>query len=678
MSPAPFVVGEWRVEPALNRVTRLERGASPGRLTPKAMEVLVVLAGRAGELVTREEVLQKVWPEVHVQEEVLTRAIADLRKALDDDRREPRYIETIPKRGYRLVAPLRPVSQTARRRFRLRPLVLAVTVAIAGVVAWGTRTPDQPQTLPLEGRPLTTFPGREIHPSLSPDGALVAFAWNGASGGNWDVYVKSPSSETATRLTDDPAIDLGPTWSPDGKRIAFARYAEGEDCRILEVSPPGGAAKLLGSCGKSQNPDLAWSPDGRFLAFSDRESDAESFGVYLLALESGEKRKLVSPGGQHWGDKDPSFSPDGQWVAFTRSVSMNTQDVYRIAIDGGEPERLTFDGREVRGASFAPAGRDLVIASARSGALGLWKVPLGETPASRLLFSGGAPQAPQVGARGELVFEERWRDSDVVALASEIEGAKPEPFLVSTHEDREPSLSPDSSLVAFVSNRSGAPEVWVSDASLAGGGTRRLTRFEGPQVAAPSWSPDGRTLVFDARPNGHADVFSIPVEGGEPSPIASTPANELAPSFTKDSEVIYGSDASGKWEILGSRSEKPLTPNGGYAGRFSEGDFYFTKFDSPALYRLDLETGQEGKIDGTDGLAVGFSWTIEDDRIWFFGAESGSLHLYRVELSSGIRTDEGAVDADPGGGLAFDPAGKRLLFTTVVRSESDLVMARLP
>jgi Tol biopolymer transport system component/DNA-binding winged helix-turn-helix (wHTH) protein len=675
MSPAPFVVGEWRVEPALNRVTRLERGASPGRLTPKAMEVLVVLAARAGELVTREEVLEKVWPDVHVQEEVLTRAVADLRKALDDDRREPRYIETIPKRGYRLVAPLRPVAPPVHRPRALRAIVLAASVAIAGALAWGTRMGDRQETLPLEGRPLTTFPGREIHPSLSPDGALVAFAWNGASGRNWDLYVMSSSSDAPTRLTDDEALDLGPTWSPDGKRIAFARYAEGEDCRILEVPLQGGASKVLGSCGKSQNPDLAWSPDGRFLAFSDRESDAESFGIYLLSLASGEKRKLVSPGGQHWGDKDPSFSPDGKWVAFTRSVSMNTQDVYRIAVEGGEPERLTFDGREVRGTSFTPDG-DLVIASARSGALGLWKVALGDHPPLRLLFAGGAPQNPFVGARRELVFEERWRDSDVVALAADTEGGKPEPFLVSTHEDREPSLSPDGRLVAFVSSRSGAPEIWVSDAS--GAGARRLTRFEGPQVGAPSWSPDGRTLVFDARPNGHADVFSIPAEGGEPSPVASTPANEVAPSFAKDGEVVYGSDRSGRWEILGARSQKPLTSKGGYAGRLSQDGFYFTKFDSPGLYRLDLETDQEEKLEGTDGLAGGFSWTIAGDRIWFFSFDSGSLRLYLLELASRSLSDLGIVEADPGGGLAFDPARNRLLFTKVVRSESDLVMARLP
>jgi hypothetical protein len=85
-----------------------------------------------------------------------------------------------------------------------------------------------------------------------------------------------------------------------------------------------------------------------------------------------------------------------------------------------------------------------------------------------------------------------------------------------------------------------------------------------------------------------------------------------------------------------------------------------------------------GKVEGTEALAGGFSWTIADDRVWFLGFESGSLRLYCVDLASGSLSDLGIVEADPGGGLAFDAARKRLLFTTVERSESDLVMAHLP
>ncbi len=219
----------------------------------------------------------------------------------------------------------------------------------------------------------------------------------------------------------------------------------------------------------------------------------------------------------------------------------------------------------------------------------------------------------------------------------------------------------------------------MSDAS--GGSARRLTSFGGPQVAAPSWSPDGSAVVFDARPAGHADLFRIPVDGGIPEPIAPSPENEVAPVFSPDgSEVIFGSDRSGKWQIWSSRRKEPLTSDGGYVGRFSKdgGALYFSKFDSPGLHRLDLKSGVEAKVEGTEMLADGLSWTFDESGILFLGFEAGEVRLFRLSLSSNAPSALRSVDADPTGGLANDPARKRLLFTRAVRSESDLVIARLP
>jgi Tol biopolymer transport system component/DNA-binding winged helix-turn-helix (wHTH) protein len=691
MSPRPFLLGDWRVEPSLNQLTR---GSSSVHVTPKVMEVLVLLAARDGDAVSREDLLDSVWSDVSVNEEVLTRAIADLRKALDDDARSPRYIATIPKRGYRVVAPVSSGDGKGEVANRTRASLawpgLAAVLIVAGLVSFPFRDVSRSSPVPLETVPLTSLPGREILPAPSPDGRLVAFVWQGPNEDNWDVYLKAVSSETVLRLTHDPAVDASPVWSSDGRRVAFVRYRDGEPCRILEVvagPTPDAAEREIGSCGESQNPDLASDRQGRFLAFSDRDASSESFGIYLLERETGTRRKLVAPDGLHWGDKDPAFSPDGQWVSFTRSVSMNTQDVFRVRVEGGTPERLTFDGREVRRSAFTPDGKAVVVSSARNGRLALWRVPLGGDAPEWLSFSGGSPRSPCFGPSGELIFEDRAGDTDIAILGIGGESAeRADSVARSTREESEPSLSPDGAELAFVSTRSGFSEIWRIDVS----GTDaplRLTAFGGPHVGSPRWSADGARIAFDARPEGHADVYWVSASGSAPlHRVTSDPSNELAPSFSRDGRhVFFGSDRTGAWQIWrapvdGTSAPECVTRDGGYVGRPSADarSLYFTKFDRPGLFRLELDSGEESEVAGTEGLTDASLWDLLRDDLVFVTFESMTGRLLRRNVATGELSELASIDARPGGGLTFDESLQTVLFTRVVRTESDLVLARVP
>jgi TolB-like protein/DNA-binding winged helix-turn-helix (wHTH) protein/Tfp pilus assembly protein PilF len=112
---AQFQLGDWVVEPALNQ---LLRNGQPVRLEPKVMQVLVCLA-EAGEVVPKEKLMRTVWPDTYVTDDVLTRSISELRKAFNDDSKHPRFIQTIPKRGYRLLLPALPVEATNGNRQNL-------------------------------------------------------------------------------------------------------------------------------------------------------------------------------------------------------------------------------------------------------------------------------------------------------------------------------------------------------------------------------------------------------------------------------------------------------------------------------------------------------------------------------------------------------------------------------
>jgi DNA-binding winged helix-turn-helix (wHTH) protein len=117
-----FRVGDWLVEPSLNRLSRADRVV---RLDLKAMELLVYLAEHAGEVLSKQRLVDSVWKVEAIADGTLTHAIAQLRKSLGDHARSPTYIETIPKRGYRLIAPVRmtdaavPVHRITASRFKL-------------------------------------------------------------------------------------------------------------------------------------------------------------------------------------------------------------------------------------------------------------------------------------------------------------------------------------------------------------------------------------------------------------------------------------------------------------------------------------------------------------------------------------------------------------------------------
>ena len=174
--------------------------------------------------------------------------------------------------------------------------------------------------------PLTSYPGMEDQPSFSPDGNQVAFEWNGEKQDNDDIYVKLIGSGGWLRLTSDPARDYSPAWSPDGSSIAFLRDLPGGRTAVRLVPPIGGSERKLAETTTSMGlPSasmgllscLAWTPDGSSLAIVDRNSPEQPFRVFLLSVETGQKRKLTSPP-RDADDFFPAFSPDGRALAFVR------------------------------------------------------------------------------------------------------------------------------------------------------------------------------------------------------------------------------------------------------------------------------------------------------------------------------------------------------------------------
>jgi DNA-binding winged helix-turn-helix (wHTH) protein/tetratricopeptide (TPR) repeat protein len=137
-----FRLGEWRVEPSLRRISK---DGFEVRLEPKVMELLVLLASRPGQVVVQDEIERTLWPGIFVTRSSVFRHVSELRRALGDDRRQPRFIETIPKKGYRLVAAVAPAAETPATPSRLVALSLsAVAVVVVTLALLTARTSVSP------------------------------------------------------------------------------------------------------------------------------------------------------------------------------------------------------------------------------------------------------------------------------------------------------------------------------------------------------------------------------------------------------------------------------------------------------------------------------------------------------------------------------------------------------
>jgi Tol biopolymer transport system component/DNA-binding winged helix-turn-helix (wHTH) protein len=642
----------------------LRRDGAAVSLTPKAFDLLLVLVERQGRLLGKEELFQAVWPDTIVEESNLSSNVALIRKALGDGTNSERYIETVPKRGYRFVSAVQEVSrgeekptsnatlpthetrvEVAKPRRRFHPLLWVLPVSgllvvgyFASVRWFASRGSDV--VPPTTTAPFTTLPGRESEPTFSPDGNQIAFVWNGERGDNADIYVKQIGNETPVRLTTNPAPDRGPSWSPDGRWIAFTRRRS-DEIGLYLLPSLGGAERKIAALPPRLLPEfpvpLSWTPDSQWLAVQDKSSPQEPYGIWLMARETGEKRRLTTPQTKD-GDGQPTVSPDGKTVLFTRDHNQDLHDLYLVPITGGEPRQVLFDQEtSVSQPIWTRDGGAILFISnrepGRGGPSNLWKVPVtGGTPLKVEVVRENLSNFALSRQGTRLAWAQSTDDTNIWRLELNATGKPktvPQQLIASTRLDVDGRFSPDGSRIAFASNRSGSWQIWVAESD--GQRPVQLTSFNGPLTGSPRWSPDARQIAFDSRAAGNSDIYVISVEGGKPRRLTTEPSNEALPSWSGDSAWIYfcsdcnsGNQQIWKMPAAGGQAVQ-VTRNGGFDNVESpDGQYlYFTKgYRVPGIWRLPVAGGEETLVLNHHSAGQWRYWAVKEQGIYLATAET--------------------------------------------------------
>lgn len=700
-------------------------GREPQRLPKRLVQLLQVLAEQPGQVWTRQQLLDTIWQRRMVADEVLSRAIADLRLALGDDARSPRYIETIPKTGYRLLAtvqtlaadpstepsPLTPdppeppaatspepsaapeppvpaAAPTAsnRRQHLLQVAGLLVLLgAISGGLWHARRDAPAPAAHSIaqqvaRAAPLTSDAAWEMHPATSADGVWLAYARSAPFGSQRQIHIRHLLSGEDRVWADQPGVNDSPAFSPDGSELVYRHCPDaGGHCQWRRRSVHGGAGQLLGAA----HPLAAgadWSEWGIVAVLADAGAAASATLAWLPAA-AGQDWVLL--GALDAPTTDAAAIPDQlpRWIPGTRAVAVLRGGgllpaLHRVELDAPQHSiALPLPASRVQDHRWRSAD-EAWLSSDHSGfrALLRWR-------------PGAAPEL--LGARGTRGLALLPRDGAVLDIAeydnnlhqlSLSEPGLPATLIeVSTRSEGQPALSADGRWLALVSLREGSDQIWLKD--LRNGELRRVSpALPGTQAVRPAFSADSKHLYFSvySEQGVHAWAFDLQRQTTRVMTELGDAAFAPQPGHNPGEFVLARHLQAGMlqlWHHAGhGAAAQPIADAGQVLEfRFDHGVLWWRSAQSAEWQTLTLSSGQRSNLAGPDttGRITPWSWTVSENALYAIYSDGVLYRHDGAEPSTWVALGS-VAEGSAAQSMAVHAASDRLILTRVDRIAVDL------
>ena len=673
------------------------------KLSGQAVDVLLLLATNPGKLVSRQELQQNLWPGASYgdPEHGLNAAVNRLRETLGDSATEPRYVETVPGRGYRFIAAIEPPGVTAEAetsklpppprplwRKRKTTIVVAASIAIAGLLyPWIAPPIERARRLSelqqLKVVPLTALPEIVMSPTFSPDGSQIAFVWWGGNpSGSGELYAKVIGNDNPLLLTHSPVglNTLSAVWSPDGRNIAACRAAGTANDGIYLISPLGGTERKIGSnCGSIfLGGALSWSPDGKQLAFLNYSAADGTFGLSILSLDTLEPAPVKTNCKKAML---PAFSPHGDYLAWACADNPNTTPVYLKRLNNGRITELFRSAEGVAGLAWSSDERRLVFT--RGFPVGdLWEVALASPNRPvKLPFGYDAKDLAVSFTSHRLAYEQVHTNTNIWRLDLSQPQAPAEKVVTSSREQTGPEYSPDGTKITFQSDRSGNHEVWVSNSD--GSNAMQLSSFGIRFTGTSRWSPDGKLIAFDSWAADEANIYLVDPHGGVPHKLDIDVRGNNEPSWSHDGKWIYfvnGYDAGSPriWKVASTGGHAlQLTRNPGVMP-FESPDGRYVYFSREGrLWQVATDGAGEQQVQGMPVMTNDDAWSPFGSGIYFVTVVNDKREIDCFDLNTRSARTVHVLEGPPPdwmGGLPVSPDGRWLLFAQLDSLSSDLMM----
>lgn len=581
------------------------------------------------------------------------------------------------------------VAAAGHNRFWL-VFVAASVALLCGVAILMAVLSGQADQRLLTGVPITTRPGLNAHPALSPDGKALAFVWSPQSDGNADVYVQALNADAPQQVTRTNRA-LFAAWAPDGRHLAYLQRSGLESAELWTLDLSSRQAHRIAEVHQSlegfpRGSLLTWTPDGRSIILTHRERPGSGAALFSVSVASGAKRRLTDPPTSGFEDISPRISPDQALLAFLREELPNKLELcyepWKAAATRAST-CLALRQQRMYGFAFGPDPATVFASLADTGFAGqIWEVPL-RSPrhAVRFPVADNAIFEPTYAA-GKLAYVAG--DIRVALREYRLDGDKansPETIAPSDAIEIWPQLSPDGSRLAFVSNRSGNYDVWIVDANRRTD-PRRVSRLNGSTAGNIIWSPDGREIAFVEMVAGKVGIYASTLNGGTPRLLPLTdPAPYTVRGWSRNRRYLYieagrhsGATKLVELDLTNDREKVVATaPRDALLSITVDGSA-FLEVEGDELKRVDRQSGAQTLL----GRGSWLDFDVDPKGLLLRDAMAPGQTSCITQFS--FQTRRG-VDIGPctcnGPGAAVSPDGKRLICSeAAVHTELKYVTVR--
>ncbi|WP_444994054.1 winged helix-turn-helix domain-containing protein [Aliikangiella sp. IMCC44359] len=678
------------ITPDLNLIQCNEQDIT---ITPRAMALLVYFLERPMQVISVQEIAENVWNSPYVTNTAIQRVIGLIRKALDDDKNKPRYIETIAKKGYRLIADVNhkimesaPEETVNRGGIRTKIFIVFILLVLLIAVFFYFLFKPANSQIPHKVSAFSSLAGIESEPEFSPDSLFVVYTTKQKQNTNKKysrIYVQAIDQATTYLLTKKEEHNYLPKWSNDGRYLISMRLSDNEHskCQIVKIALDVTKTKNieesnLFNCENFFITGLAWDSENNLLLFSaidKRVSRKER--VYQFNTATNQLTQLTSSPVEGKGDRVLDFDFESRKLLFFRDHFFSYDSLFSIDLNNLEIQKLYQYTDLINYARIDRKNQRLFFISKNN----LYQYSLTNKVKALINNSVGYRSFDFSSDKNMMVVAHYRNVIDIYTRSFDSDDSlSPEKnFIESSSRDYMPSHIHGTNSVVFVSERSGKSQIWLKqqDNQLV-----QLTDepFDFRNTTLKS-NPQGNKVVFFARNGLHLlDVYSRKVTMIETGKTYSD-----FPNWSNDGKTIYFNGIiNGEeqiWNIdLTSNLQRQITRHGGIMGAESPDGkgLYFTKSTSQGLWYLSFNDMKEVKVVENFPSILNSGLVMTEDGITYLQVKEGATLLKRVKIPSHEVVEIETLDNNRVFHLSVSPSSNKIYYAKNVKNDSDIILIR--